>query len=244
MDPSDSGYAMTAIDFSATLAFIPKEEKPNLLFVLLHGEAAGPEQLFPLAEALKKAFPLAMLILPPSGNEAHLNELAAFIRRVQQHYGLSGEQTALAGFSQGARMALETSRQNADLAGRVLAFSGLYAVPPSALPETTMIHLFHGAADVLLPLPEVQAMMQHLSGMQADATIDVASTVGHEMHPALIEQAIVRLKTCVPLRSWQEAYGALQERAGDASGVDPSGSDPSGVDASGDDPSGKPPTVH
>lgn len=222
---------MTAIDFSATLAFIPKEEKPRLLFVLLHGEAAGPEQLFPLADAIKKAFPFAMLILPPAENESQLDDLVAFVRRVQAHYGISGEQTALAGFSQGARMVLEASRQHPDLAGRVLAFSGLYSEKPAALPETTMIHLFHGANDLLLPLPEVEAMMQHLGTIQADATLDVASLVSHEMHPALIEQAIVRLQTCVPLRSWQAAYGELQERekgAGSDSGQTP----------------GEPPTLH
>ena len=222
---------MTVIDFSATLAFIPKEEKPNLLFVLLHGEAAGPEQLFPLADAIKKAFPLAMLILPPADNEYHLDELAAFVRQVQRHYGISGEQTALAGFSQGARMALETSRRHTDLAGRVLAFSGLYSEEPASLPDTTMIHLFHGADDLLLPLREVEAMMRHLGVIQADATVDVASKVGHEMHPALIEQAIVRLQTCVPLRNWQAAYGELEERSGET-----------GTDA-GDGPQ-EPPTLH
>ena len=206
---------MTAIDFSATLAFIPKEEKPRLLFVLLHGEAAGPEQLFPLADAIKKAFPLAMLILPPAGDEDRLDELAAFVRRVQRHYELSGEQTALAGFSQGARMALETSRRHADLAGRVLAFSGLYPEAPDSLPQATMIHLFQGADDLLLPLKEVEAMMRHLGTIQADATVDVASRVGHELHPALIEQAIVRLQTCVPLRSWQAAYGELEKQTGE-----------------------------
>lgn len=204
---------MTVIDYSATQAFIPKEEKPRLLFVLLHGEAAGPEQLYPLADAIKKAFPLAMLILPPVGDEGQLDELAAFVRKVQKHYGITGEQTALAGFSLGARIALEASRQHADLAGRVLAFSGLYAQAPAALPETTMIHLFHGADDLLLPLKEVEDMLKHLGGIQADVTVDVASKVGHELHEALIEQAIVRLQTCVPLRSWQEAYSELEQRS-------------------------------
>lgn len=218
---------MPVIDFSSTLAFIPKEDTPNLLFVLLHGEAAGPEQLYPLADAIKKAFPLAMLILPPASDEQHLDELAAFVRKVQRHYGISGEQTALAGFSQGARMALEASRLHADLAGRVLAFSGLYAQAPASLPETTMIHFFHGADDLLLPLKEVEAMLQHLGGIQADVTVDVASKVGHELHQALIEQAIVRLQTCVPLRSWKEAYGELEERAREAGcGAEPSSEPP------------------
>ncbi len=218
---------MSTIDFSATLALIPKEAKPNLLFVLLHGEAAGPDQLYPLVEALKKAFPLAMVILPPLGDEHYLDDLAAFVRKVQGHYGISGEQTALAGFSQGARVALEASRRHADLAGRVLAFSGLYREAPSALPETTMIHFFHGADDLLLPLKEVETMVQHLSAIQADITVDVASQVGHELHQALVEQAIVRLQTCVPLRSWKEAYGELSLREV------PEDDDPS-----------KPPTLH
>lgn len=212
---------MPDVDFSATLALIPKEGTPNLLFVLLHGEAAGPDQLYPLVEALKKAFPLAMLILPPANDDQQLDQLAAFVRKVQNHYGLSGEQTALAGFSQGARMALETSRQHAGLAGRVLAFSGLYAQAPDSVPEATMIHLFHGADDLLLPVREVEAMLQHLGGIQADVTVDVASQVGHEMHQALIDQAIVRLQTCVPLRSWQEAYGELGEGAREAGGDTP-----------------------
>src|SRR5690606_32518984 len=120
MAPCITDFVMADTDFSSTLAFIPKEHKPNLLFVLLHGEAASPEQLFPLANALKTAFPQAMLVLPPATNEHDLSDLVTFIRRVQHHYGISGERTALAGFSQGARMALEASQQNADLAGRVL----------------------------------------------------------------------------------------------------------------------------
>lgn len=214
---------MTAIDFSATLAFIPKEEKPRLLFVLLHGEAAGPEQLFSLADAIKKAFPQAMLILPPASDESRLEDLVAFVRRVQQHYEISGEHTALAGFSQGARMALEASRLHGNLAGRVLAFSGLYSEMPAEVPPTTMIHLFHGADDQLLPVQDVQEVLRHLGTIQADATVDIASTVGHEMHPALIEQAIVRLQTCVPLRSWQAAYGELHEREREAGDASPSG---------------------
>lgn len=218
---------MPPTDYSATLALIPKEEKPNLLFVLLHGEAAGPEQLYPLVEAIKNAFPRALIILPPLGNERELDALAAFVRKVQTHYGISGEQTAMAGFSQGARVALETSRLHGGLAGRVLAFSGLYAASPASLPETTMIHFFHGAEDKLLPLKEVETMLQHLGTIEADVTVDVASRVGHELHQALIEQAIVRLQTCVPLRSWKEAYGEISLKEG-SSATDPS----------------KPPTLH
>src|SRR3546814_15407402 len=66
------------------------------------------------------------------------------IRKIQADYGLSGQQTALAGFSQGDSMALEASHAKPDLAGRVLAFSGLYAALPSPIPPTTPLHFFHG----------------------------------------------------------------------------------------------------
>src|SRR5690606_24090741 len=44
--------------------FVPSQGRPQLLFVLLHGEAGTPQQLFPLADAIKSAFPLAMVVLP------------------------------------------------------------------------------------------------------------------------------------------------------------------------------------
>lgn len=224
-------------------AFVPKQGTPNLLFVLLHGEAASPEQLFPLAQAIMQTFPLAMVVLPyayvpvasgPEGKAAYhwvdpvaLNEhtlaslvaqalpgLIGQIKHIQAQYGLSGEQTALGGFSQGACMALEASLAQSDLAGRVLAFSGLYASQPSKAPPATLLHFFHGSEDLGVPSTDVESTLTRLGDLQADATLDVASGVGHELHEALINQAIVRLTTCVPLRNWEAALGALTEQRG------------------------------
>ncbi len=234
-------------DFPDPFIFIPKTEKPQLLFVLLHGESADPRQMFPLAEAIKHAFPRAMVVLPyafeniPAGAPASeadrrgitgyhwidpvglresnyaervaqaLPELIAQIRRIQSAYGLSGQQTALAGFSQGASMALEASHAQPDLAGRVLAFSGLYAALPATVPPTTMLHFFHGANDQQVSAEDVESTLVRLGELQGDATLDVASRIGHELHEALIKQAVVRLQTCVPLRNWEDALGTLQE---------------------------------
>src|SRR5690606_34399468 len=160
--------------FPDPFIFVPRQDKPQLLFVLLHGESADPEQLLPLADALKQAFPLSLVILPyafekgpctqrdTSTDEAagyywidpvglnqdnyadrvaqKLPQLVEQIRQIQKAYNLSGQQTALAGFSQGASMALEASHAQPDLAGRVLAFSGLYASPPNDVPPATMLH--------------------------------------------------------------------------------------------------------
>jgi phospholipase/carboxylesterase len=112
-------------------------------------------------------------------------------------------------------MALEAGLAQPDIAGRVLAFSGLYASTPEKVPPASLLHFLHGSEDQHVPTEQVQATLVRLSELQGDATLDVASTVGHELHPALIEQAIVRLQTCVPLRSWEEAISSLQGTASD-----------------------------
>jgi len=56
----------------------------------------------------------------------------------------------------------------------------------------------------------IQAAQARLEELHGDSTIDIASHVGHELHPALIQRAIVRLQTCVPLRAWEAALGLNQ----------------------------------
>lgn len=211
---------MTTKPGGPPIVFVPKQGDPQLLFVLLHGESATPEQLFPLAEAVKKAFPKAMVVLPYvdhlSGMAEAVSALIQQIRQFQVNFGLSGQQTALAGFSRGASMVLEASHAQADLAGRVLAFSGLYEHTPTSAPPATMLHFFHGADDRELPVAQVRQTLEHLGDLQGDATLDIASTVGHELHDALIQQAVVRLQTCVPLRNWEAALSSLNQCAADS----------------------------
>jgi phospholipase/carboxylesterase len=246
-----SPYAMPAVkpNFPHPLIFSPLQSDPQQLFVLLHGESANPEQLLPLAQAIKHAFPLALVVLPcgPIGDDAltyqwfdqppagvgyapgvaqALPGLIALVRQIQARYGLSGEQTALAGFSQGATLALEACAEQAGLAGRVLAFSGSYARLPTAAPAATTLHFFHGAEDEHVPVDQIREAHARLAELDGDATLDIASAIGHEMHPALVGQAIHRLQTCVPLRSWQAAMGELAARADDQTAEDLPGSVP------------------
>src|SRR5690606_29780078 len=188
-------------------------------FVLLHGESADPQQLEPLADAIKLAFPMAIVVFPygferpasqgeqpygyhwidPTGLDqsnyrsrvtAAVVPLIDQIRAIQAQFGLSGQETALAGFSQGASMALEASQADHGLAGRVLAFSGLYAAVPTAVPPATLLHFFHGANDQQVSVQQVESTLSQLAELQGDATLDVASRIGHELHTALIRQAV------------------------------------------------------
>lgn len=216
------------------LIYVPAQGAPRQLFVLLHDDAASPAQLGRLAQAVKQAFPQSMVVLPyaplRSADAAHhwfeqeglseknyvervrtaLPALIALIQRLQRQYRLEGEHTALAGFGQGATLALEAVHAQFDLAGRVLAFSGCHARLPDMAPPATTLHLLHGEEDPVVPVEFMRETHEHLAELRGDATLDVASKVGHELHDALIRQAVYRLQTCVPLRSWKTALGELR----------------------------------
>lgn len=206
------------------------------LFILLHGVGGTPGQLEPLAQALRTAFPAAAILVPAGfepfegastgrqwfsvrgideDNRAErvaqaLPALVDYVRAAQARFGLLQSDTALAGFSQGAIMSLEAVQAHDGLAGRVLAFSGRYARLPKVPPQYTTIHLLHGAQDTVMNVTYAQTAQAWLDSVHGDCTIDIASSVGHELHPALIQRAIERLQTCIPLRSWEAALGLNQ----------------------------------
>lgn len=221
----------------ATLEFLPDEgTEIKQLFILLHGVGGTPHTLASLIQALRTAFP-ASAILAPAGFERYdgggngrqwfsvrgvdednrpervaqaLPPLVDYVRAAQARFGLLQSDTALAGFSQGAIMALEAVQAHDGLAGRVLAFSGRYARLPKVPPQYTTIHLLHGADDTVMNVTYAQTAQAWLDSLHGDCTIDVANHVGHELHPALVQCAIERLQTCVPLRSWEAALGLNQ----------------------------------
>ena len=57
----------------------------------------------------------------------------------------------------------------------------------------------------MIPVAHAQAAFERLMELDGDATLDLAATVGHEIHAALADRAILRLQTCIPLRSWKKA---------------------------------------
>jgi phospholipase/carboxylesterase len=202
------------------------------LFVLLHGAGATPGSMAPLADAFEAAFPDAVVVSlagsetssggarrqwfdlagiddanRPARVAAALPALVARVRAAQARSGVLTSDTALVGFSQGAIVALELAARHDGLVGRVLAFAGRYATLPDAAPALTTLHLFHGAADPVIPVDHARRAFDRLAALDADVTVDVADGVGHTLHPALVERALSRLATCVPLRTWRRALG-------------------------------------
>lgn len=201
------------------------------LFILLHGWGAEAADLLPLAETLGAAFPEAALLLPeaphplentdsgrqwfsvqgmtedngPTRIAEALPALHAMVRQAQDRLGVLQSDTALVGFSQGAIMALAFSNAYDGGVGRVLAFAGRYAALPDKAPELTTLHLLHGADDPVIPVEHAHAAYARLSALGGDATLDVASSVGHAIPDELAERAVYRLQTCIPLRTWKLA---------------------------------------
>jgi phospholipase/carboxylesterase len=198
-----------------TLELLSLSAHPRPLFVLLHDAGGTAEDMLELGNLLGGAFPEAAVVIPEglTGQAGEVDAadalaqrvqvLADFLRAQQQRFGTLQSDTALAGFGAGAALALALSDAQDGLVGRVLAFGGCYAVWPAKAPGLTTLHLLHGQLDPVTPVARVRNDFQHLMELGADATLDMAHAVGHELHPALMDQAVTRLQTCVPLRFWK-----------------------------------------
>lgn len=195
-----------------TLERLPAAGAAKQLFVLLHDAGGTAADMLALGEVIGRAFAQAVVLMPEGLSGAfddadtlearggRVAALAAFLRVQQQRVGLLQSDTALLGFGAGASLALALSAVHDGLVGRVLAFGGTHADWPAGAPQLTTLHLLHGEHDAVVPLSRVREVYELLMALKADATLDVASSVGHALHPALIDQALTRLQTCVPLR--------------------------------------------
>jgi phospholipase/carboxylesterase len=220
--------------------WLPAQGRPEQLLLLWHGWKGRADAMLPLAGALRDAFPQAALLLPdaphaadgghhgrqwysvegltpdtwPQRVDAALQWLGPWVRAQQRRLQVAAPATALAGFSQGAVLALALAARHDGIAGRVLAFGGCLVQPLHAAPAHTTLHLFHGAADRVIPADGSRRAFGQIGALQGDATIDIADDVGHELHPALIDRALFRLRNHIPLRTWRAALGAAAASVG------------------------------
>lgn len=198
-----------------TIELLSGADSSRPLFVLLHDAGGAAVDMLDLGNRLGDAFAEAAVLIPegltlpadaPGSADAlaqAVGALADFLRAQQQRFNVLQSDTALLGFGAGASLALALSDAHDGLVGRVLAFGGCYAAWPAKAPALTTLHFLHGHNDAVVPVARVRHDFAHLMALGADATLDVASTLAHELHPALMDQAVTRLQTCVPLRFWK-----------------------------------------
>jgi phospholipase/carboxylesterase len=212
---------------------LPAQGAPELLFVLLHGGGAAPEQMQPLADALRAQYPQAALALlqapaalpseavrgfnwydeatATTSAPAALPALVAEVRRLAAVLQLDWPRVALAGFSQGGLLALEAVQTEEKLVGRVLAFGAAPLARPVAAPEGVCLHLLHGLQDEAVPFRHVVDAAQTWVELGADITADVLPGVGHSLDPKLIERGLEQLRSFIPSRLWREAVSQAAE---------------------------------
>lgn len=200
------------------IEWLPSCDPPPQLLILLPEPGAGGESMRPLAQALRGAFADAAILAPDAETIADLDvaldALGEWVGETQRRLRADPAVTALAGFGQGATLALELTARHDGGAGRVLAFGGRFARLPQAAPQATTLHLLHGGADPVVEAAEARRTLRHLGVLHGDATLDIAEGVGHELHPALIDAALHRLRTYIPQRTWRAALGAAPPACG------------------------------
>jgi len=184
------------------------------LVILLHGVGQAPDDMAPLAERIAATLPGARIAAVPAALPYDLGRqgfqwfsvdgiteenrpgriraaLGAFvdaIRAVQHAHGAEPDDTVLAGFSQGAIMALAGCRA-AWLARHVVAIAGRFAPLPAQWPHPTAVSLVHGTMDGVVPADHSRRAAARLAELGAAVRLELLPRTVHMLSPALLDAA-------------------------------------------------------
>ena len=211
------------------------------LMLLFHGVGSTALDLVPLGRVLAAEFPAAFVVsvaapVPseagggrqwfsvldiseenrPARVEAALPAFMATVAHWQKEAGVGTDAVALIGFSQGGIMALEATRDQPAVAGRVVSIAGRFATLPTTPNPGTTLHLLHGKLDPVIPYGFTVEAAKHLVAIGADLTADVIPFVGHQINDEIATLMIERLRGHLPRRTWEAALQAARAaEAGD-----------------------------
>ena len=211
------------------------EGQARQLMLLFHGVGSTALDLVPLGRALAAEFPDAFIVSvaapAPSGAgggrewfpvlgiseenrperiEAAMPAFLATVSHWQKEAGVGTDAVALIGFSQGGIMALESTRDQPAVAGRVVSIAGRFATLPTEPNAGTTLHMFHGKLDPVIPYGFTVEAAQHLVRLGADVTADVIPHVGHQINDDIADLLIERLRGHLPKRTWEAAMQAAR----------------------------------
>ncbi|THU00221.1 esterase [Lampropedia puyangensis] len=185
---------------------------PNQLVVLTHGVGSEPQSMLGLAHWFCARNPLAFVVSIASAQpsdissglqwfsvigvtehnrqarvDAAMPSFLAAIAHWQQKANVDAAHTTIAGFSQGAIMALESTKLPAPPAAEVFSFSGRFAELPTQR-SASSIHLLHGTADSVMPVHLATAAHTQLQALGTPATLTVIEGIGHQPHPLMLKE--------------------------------------------------------
>lgn len=226
---------------SESITVARPEGPAQQLMLLFHGVGSTALDLVPLGRVLAAEFPHAFIVSvaapAPSGAgggrewfsvqgiseenrpgriEAAMPAFLATVSHWQKEAGVGTDAVALIGFSQGGIMALESTRDQPAVAGRVVSIAGRFARLPTEPNPGATLHMFHGKLDPVIPYGYTVEAAQHLVNIGADVTADVIPHVGHQINDDIAELLIERLRGHLPKRTWEAAMKAARaSEAGD-----------------------------
>lgn len=192
---------------------------PDALFLLFHGVGATPQDLQPLGALIAARFPQAAVISVPGPDRsdlgaglqwfsvrgvteedrpqrvaATLQRFADTVRHWQAHTGVAPAATTLVGFSQGAIMALASTRLAPPPAARVVSLSGRFDALPEAVPAGVRWHFLHGGSDPVIPSSHASAAARRLQALGADVTLDLFAGAGHGIDRQMADRLLALLE--------------------------------------------------
>ena len=184
--------------------------KPTGLVVLLHGYGSNGEDLISLARVIQPSLPGIAFVAPnarslmPRMANAHqwwpietfsaaerargvagaAPDLDRFLSSELESHGLASDRLLIAGFSQGAMMALHVGlRRQQPIAG-IIGISGMVVNPESLEAEITNrppVLLIHGTADDVVPFRSLELASEALDAAGVPIMTHVSRGLGHSV---------------------------------------------------------------
>ncbi len=201
------------------------------LVIFLHGYGADGGDLLGLADPLAEHLPDTVFVAPDAperstmnpmgfqwfpipwidgsseeeaaeGMERAVHDLNRFLDHVIAENGVTAEETALVGFSQGTMISLHVAPRRAEAFAGVVGFSGRLLDPESLTDDVVVrppVLLIHGDADDVVPpqsLPEAAEGLQNAGWEEVYAHI--MKGTGHGIAPDGLSVALAFLRDKLP----------------------------------------------
>ncbi|WP_459176284.1 esterase [Ewingella americana] len=196
------------------------ETAADRLILLFHGVGDNPVSMAEIGKFFAHAFPHALVVSIGSPDvcdfgrgfqwfsvqgvteknrqsriDAAMPLFISTVREWQKSSGVTAPNTVLVGFSQGTIMALESTKVEAGLAGRIVAFSGRFGnLPETPIDAGTLIHFIHGEQDPVINPFQSKSAAERLTSLGNHCTLDLQPDMAHGLDPQMINTALAYLR--------------------------------------------------
>ncbi len=204
----------------------PRSGTTKSLVILLHGYGADGNDLFGLARPLSQYMPDTAFRSPNAPERCRVNPMGyqwfpipwldgsdesemlrsfgqsidilnGYLDAAMAEEGVTPEQTALIGFSQGTMMSLYVAPRRPDPFAAIVGFSGRLVEPEKLAEEAVSkppVLLVHGDADEMIPVAELDTAREGLAAAGFSVQWHISRGIGHGIAPDGLELALTFLR--------------------------------------------------